>query len=163
VGGAALLTVGIIAAPVIIVGSIYAFNAEARQDLARGVDYVLSGGEGYVWEDAPPAQVAVPDVCTHTVDDILVMAKGQTSGSDEKKLSSLDDYPANPDEWAVPEGWVETPASEKTGGKHRQWRGPKGEWRRWDREGRSGGKERGPHWHDWRTPGNILNQPDKSI
>jgi hypothetical protein len=76
VGGAALLTVGIIAAPVIIVGSIYAFNAEARQDLARGVDYVLSGGEGYVWEDAPPAQVAVPDVCTHTVDDILVMAKG---------------------------------------------------------------------------------------
>ena len=75
-GGAALLTVGIIAVPVVIVGSIYAFNAEARQDLARGVDYVLSGGEGYVWEDAPPAQVAVPDVCTHTVDDILVMAKG---------------------------------------------------------------------------------------
>jgi len=76
IGGTALLTVGIIAVPVVIVGSIYAFNAEAQQDLARGVDYVLSGGEGYVWEDAPPAQVAVPDACTHTVDDILVMAKG---------------------------------------------------------------------------------------
>ncbi len=46
----------------------------------------------------------------------------------------------------------ETPAGEKTGGRHRQWNGPNGEWRRWDREGRPSGKERGPHWHDWRYP-----------
>ena len=69
---------------------------------------------------------------------------------------SLDDYPANPDEWIPPEGWEETNAGEATGGKHRQWRGPDGQLRRWDREGREGGKERGPHWHDPRYPGRHI-------
>ncbi|MBI5747840.1 MAG: RHS repeat-associated core domain-containing protein, partial [Nitrospinae bacterium] len=64
----------------------------------------------------------------------------------------LDDYPADPDAWNPPPGWKETPAGEKTGGRHREWRGPKGEWRRWDKEGRPSGKKRGPHWHDWRYP-----------
>ena len=63
------------------------------------------------------------------------------------------DYPANPDDWSPPDDWKETAACQKTGGRHRQWNGPDGEWRRWDREGREGGKNRGPHWHDWRYPG----------
>jgi len=33
---------------------------------------------------------------------------------------SLDDYPADPDDWNPPDGWEETKAGEKTGGKHRQ-------------------------------------------
>jgi hypothetical protein len=70
----------------------------------------------------------------------------------ETSPNSLDDYPANPDEWVPPEGWVETSAGQKTGGRHRQWNGPNGEWRRWDAEGRAAGKKRGPHWHDSRFP-----------
>jgi len=70
---------------------------------------------------------------------------------------SLEDYPANPDDWIPPPGWEETPAGEKSGGRHRQWKGPCGEWRRWDREGREVGKERGPHWHDWRNPGDHID------
>ena len=69
---------------------------------------------------------------------------------------SLDDYPADPDDWNSPDGWEETKAGEKTGGRNRQWRGPDGELRRWDREGREGGKERGPHWHDPRYPGGHI-------
>ena len=69
---------------------------------------------------------------------------------------SLDDYPANPDDWNPPDGWEETNTGEKTGGKHRQWRGPDGQLRRWDREGRGEGKERGPHWHDPRYPGKHI-------
>ncbi len=69
----------------------------------------------------------------------------------------LDDYPANPDDWVPPEGWEETPAGEKTGGRNRQWRGPNGDLRRWDREGREGGKDRGPHWHDPRSPGDHID------
>ena len=58
-------------------------------------------------------------------------------------------YPTNPDHWIPPPGWKETPAGDKTGGKNRQWVDPNGKIRRrWDREGREGGKERGPHWHD---------------
>ena len=68
-----------------------------------------------------------------------------------------DDYPANPDDWIPPVGWVETPAGEKTGGRNRQWNGPDGKWRRWDREGRKGGKKRGPHWHDGRRPGDHID------
>ena len=64
----------------------------------------------------------------------------------------LDDYPANPDEWNPPEGWRETSAGERTGGRHRHWEGPNGEWKSWDKEGRPGGKERGPHWHDSDDP-----------
>jgi RHS repeat-associated protein len=76
-----------------------------------------------------------------------------TEGADlPGEVDRLDDYPANPDEWTPPEGWVETSAGEHTGGRHRQWKGPNGEWRRWDREGRPEGKERGPHWHDSRRP-----------
>ncbi len=74
--------------------------------------------------------------------------------------SSDGDYPANPDNWNPPDGWVETPAGEKTGGKHRQWKGPDGKWRRWDREGRKGGKDRGPHWHDSDRPGEHVD-PDQ--
>ncbi|MCI5130699.1 MAG: hypothetical protein D3904_04085 [Candidatus Electrothrix sp. EH2] len=54
------------------------------------------------------------------------------------------------------QGWEETKTGEATGGKHRQWKGPDGELRRWDREGREGGKERGPHWHDPRYPGEHI-------
>lgn len=53
----------------------------------------------------------------------------------EASDDSLNDYPANPDDWRVPEGWTETSAGEKTGSKHRQWNGSKGKVRRWDREG----------------------------
>ena len=49
-----------------------------------------------------------------------------------------------------PKGWKETPAGEKTSGKHRQWVDEAGKIRRrWGREGREAGKERGPHWHDY--------------
>lgn len=71
---------------------------------------------------------------------------------DDEKCPPEDDYPTDPDDWPVPDGWEETPTGEKTGGKNRQWKGPDGKWRRWDKEGRKGGKERGPHWHDWRRP-----------
>lgn len=74
----------------------------------------------------------------------------------DEETDSLDDYPADPDDWNPPEGWEETVAGERTGGKHRQWRGPNGELRRWDREGREGGIERGPHWHDPRYPGSHI-------
>ncbi|MCP4353023.1 MAG: RHS repeat-associated core domain-containing protein [Desulfobacterales bacterium] len=74
---------------------------------------------------------------------------------------SLDDYPADPDDWNPPDGWEETNAGEKTGGKHRQWKGPNGEVRRWDREGRESGKERGPHWHDPRYPGKKHIPPNR--
>jgi len=58
-------------------------------------------------------------------------------------------YPTNPDDWTPPDGWSETSAGEKTGGRHRQWKDEEGRIRRrWDREGRENGKERGPHWHD---------------
>lgn len=68
----------------------------------------------------------------------------------------LDDYPADPDEWNPPEGWEETDAGVKSGGKHRHWKGPDGELRKWDREGRLSGKKRGPHWHDPRYPGKHI-------
>ncbi|MBV2124668.1 MAG: RHS domain-containing protein [Candidatus Thiodiazotropha sp. (ex Ctena orbiculata)] len=76
---------------------------------------------------------------------------------DDEKCPPEDDYPTDPDDWPVPDDWEETPAGEKTGGKHRQWKGPDGKWRRWDKEGRKGGKERGPHWHDWRRPGDHID------
>ena len=58
-------------------------------------------------------------------------------------------FPKNPSDWTPPEGWKETPAGVATGGKHRQWVDEHGTMRRrWDREGREAGKERGPHWHD---------------
>ena len=74
---------------------------------------------------------------------------GESAGSDP-----LDDYPANPDDWIPPEGWKETSAGEKTGGRHRQWRDPDGKiGRRWDREGDPVRQPRmGPHWWDVRTP-----------
>jgi len=75
---------------------------------------------------------------------------------DEDEDDALDDYPANPDDWNPPDGWEETDACEKTGGKHRHWKGPDGELRKWDREGRESGKERGPHWHDPRYPGKHI-------
>lgn len=53
----------------------------------------------------------------------------------------------------APAGWSETEAGERTGGRHRQWRDEEGRMRRrWDAEGREGGKERGPHWHDYGDP-----------
>ena len=84
-------------------------------------------------------------------------SKDSNRSEDAKKEKSevckpQDDYPTNPDEWNPPEGWRETSAGEHTGGRNRQWEGPNGEWRRWDREGRPGGKERGPHWHDSNRP-----------
>jgi RHS repeat-associated protein len=58
-------------------------------------------------------------------------------------------YPTNPDDWEVPDGWSETSAGQNTGGRNRQWKDEEGRIRRrWDREGRENGKERGPHWHD---------------
>ena len=58
-------------------------------------------------------------------------------------------FPRNPDDWTPPKGWKETPAGEKTGGRHRQWVDEEGNMRRrWDAGGREAGKERGPHWHD---------------
>jgi RHS repeat-associated protein len=76
-------------------------------------------------------------------------------------IDPLNDYPANPNEWKPPKGWKETPACEKTGGRHRQWREPNDELKRWDREGRHGGKERGPHWHDSRFPERKHIKPNK--
>lgn len=72
-------------------------------------------------------------------------------GDDKPKSDNVKppQYPTNPDDWVPPDGWTETPAGEKTGGKHRQWKDPEGKIRRrWDREGREGGKDRGSHWHD---------------
>jgi RHS repeat-associated protein len=74
-----------------------------------------------------------------------------------EEIDPLDDYPANPDEWNPPDDWEEACTGDKTGGRHRQWKGPNDEWRRWDREGREGGKKRGPHWHDWRNPGDHID------
>lgn len=39
-------------------------------------------------------------------------------------------YPRNPDDWEPPDGWKETPAGEKTGGKHKQWQDEDGSIRR---------------------------------
>lgn len=65
----------------------------------------------------------------------------------------LDDYPANPDSWQPPEGWKEeTRASDETNGRHRHWKGPNGELRRWDANGSNHQPGLGPHWHDHRWP-----------
>lgn len=64
----------------------------------------------------------------------------------EAPVDPLDDYPANPDDWVPPEGWTEISTGKPE--RHRHWEGPGGRWRGWDKEGRPGGKERGPHWHD---------------
>lgn len=62
-------------------------------------------------------------------------------------------YPRNPDDWTPPPGWKETPAGDRTGGRHRQWVDETGTIRRrWDREGRPGGKDRDEHWHDMDDP-----------
>lgn len=75
-------------------------------------------------------------------------------GDDGGQCPPEDDYPENPDDWVPPEGWTETPAGEKTGGRHRQWKDKDGKTRRrWDKEGdpvRQPGM--GPHWWDDRFP-----------
>ena len=75
--------------------------------------------------------------------------KDATSANDP-----LDDYPADPDDWIPPEGWTETSAGEKTGGRHRQWKDAEGNIRRrWDREGDPVRQPQlGPHWWDSRFP-----------
>jgi RHS repeat-associated protein len=80
----------------------------------------------------------------------------QSSDDECEEVDPLDDFPADPDDWTPPEGWEETSAGANTGGRHRQWNGPDGRQRRWDREGRPGGKDRGPHWHDSDRPGNHI-------
>ncbi|GHC14366.1 hypothetical protein [Cerasicoccus arenae] len=73
------------------------------------------------------------------------------------------EYPSNPDEWESPDGVTETEAGDRTDGKHRQWKDEDGNmYRRWDREGREAGKERGPHWHDYNdeSGGNDHIEPD---
>jgi hypothetical protein len=49
----------LVATPLLAAGTIYLYtgapNAEAnRQNLARGFDFVVKGGQGYVWNDTPP-------------------------------------------------------------------------------------------------------------
>lgn len=74
---------------------------------------------------------------------ITVASESGEEGGDKPQ------YPTNPDDWEVPDGWTETSAGQNTGGRNRQWKDEEGRIRRrWDREGRENGKERGPHWHD---------------
>jgi hypothetical protein len=74
-----------------------------------------------------------------------MVIKNENNEKECPRVNPLDDYPTNPDDWAVPSGWTETSAGKETGGRHRQWTGPDGRVRRWDREGRPSGKDRGPH------------------
>ena len=87
---------------------------------------------------------------------VHLITPSKSQDQPQNQQNALDDYPTNPDDWQPPEGWAETPAGEKTGGKHRQWKGPNGEIRRWDREGREQQPDLGPHWHDPRYPGKHI-------
>jgi RHS repeat-associated protein len=70
-----------------------------------------------------------------------------------------DDYPENPDDLELQDGWHETEAKDKTGGRHRIWKGPNDEV---DKEGRKGSKkERGSHYHDSRIPGEHIKPGTK--
>jgi RHS repeat-associated protein len=81
--------------------------------------------------------------------------KFSTTSSEEpnRNIDDVDDpdeWPDNPDDWEPPEGVTEEGKTrEATGGRNRQWKNEQGEIvRRWDQEGRAGGRDRGPHWHD---------------
>jgi RHS repeat-associated protein len=106
-----------------------------------------------VLPQAPMKNEGVPD----DISNIPVGSEGQSSSSD---------YPVNPDDWTPPEGWTETSAGEKTGGRHRQWKNEKGEIkRRWDKAGRHNGKNRGSHWHDYDDESGGIEhiEPDEII
>ncbi len=73
------------------------------------------------------------------------------------KTNPLDDYPKNPNDWKPPKGWrEETKARDNTGGRHRHWNGPNGEFRRWDQEGGKYQPNLGPHWKDSTRPGEHI-------
>jgi RHS repeat-associated protein len=75
----------------------------------------------------------------------------------KKESKDKYDYPENPDDLELQDGWHETEAKDKTGGRHRIWEGPNDEVIRWDKEGRRGSqKERGSHYHDSRFPGKHI-------
>lgn len=112
----------------------------------------------------PPALAALGDAAIYTAATLAGWWAGNKLGDalrsekPAKPLDPLDDYPTNPDDWKMPDGWREqTKAKEATDGKHRHFVGPNGESRRWDREGRESGKERGPHWHDSTKPGEHIS------
>lgn len=120
----------VLAVPVIVVGRC-ALSSACRTAVKNGVNAVV----------ATLIAVAGNEVYNEIVND--------ADGPEGSSGSASPEYPSNPDDWVPPDGWTETNAGEKTGGRHRQWRDEEGRIRRrWDREGREGGKERGPHWHD---------------
>jgi RHS repeat-associated protein len=117
--------------------------------ILAGVAYVLSAAEAAVlYTLTTLLGLSIAEALTNIINS---RSEGEKR-SKPPDARPVDDYPANPNDWKPPEGWTETSAGEKTGGRHRQWNGPDGEWRRWDAEGRPKGKERGPHWHDSRRP-----------
>ena len=120
----------VLAVPVIVVGRC-ALSSACRTAVKNGVNAVV----------ATLIAVAGNEVYNEIVND--------ADGPEGSSGSASPEYPSNPDDWVPPDGWTETNAGEKTGGRHRQWKDEEGRIRRrWDREGREGGKERGPHWHD---------------
>jgi RHS repeat-associated protein len=91
--------------------------------------------------------------------DIVSKVAAPTSSiaSVVSKITDIKDYPDNPDDLVLPDDWYETEAGDRTGGRHRIWKGPNGEVIRWDKEGRRGSpKKRGPHYHDDRFPGKHI-------
>jgi len=65
-------------------------------------------------------------------------------------IHNPDEWPENPDDWNPPDGITEDEkAKDATDGRHRHWKNEDGKTvRRWDKDGRESGKDRGPHWHD---------------
>ncbi|TDX51131.1 RHS repeat-associated core domain-containing protein [Orenia marismortui] len=93
--------------------------------------------------------------------DIYTYNKGASDdGRGKRDIDDVDDpaeWPDNPDDWVPPKGINEgTKTKDATNGEHRQWKDEDGNiLRRWDKSGREGGKERGPHWHD--SKGNHID------
>ena len=131
---------------------------------------IKKGGSVKIPVEVPVPAVAVEFGGTVTVGmevtTVVVDATGAvnalgTSAQAIAVMMSGGDYPRNADDWNPPEGWTETSAGEKTDGKNRQWVDEEGKMRRrWDREGREGGKERGPHWHDLDDESGGVNHID---
>ena len=83
-------------------------------------------------------------------------------GKSDDAPDDNNDYPENPDDLELKDGWHETDAKDKTGGRHRIWKGPNDEVIRWDKEGRRGSqKDRGSHYHDSRFPGEHIKPGSK--
>jgi RHS repeat-associated protein len=83
----------LVAIPVVLVGAFYYYNHDAREDLMRGVDYVIPGGQEYVWTGGtvaprePPRELPPPvdppnlnDIDTDALNEALEQAGDVVDG-----------------------------------------------------------------------------------